>query len=96
MKTKKLKLSLDKLTVNKENLLNLSEGEMGGIMGGGVPNTSGCHQSLAGPGTCSFATNCYSICQPDCGPGATMACTMDMECNTAFCPWTTDCNPPQV
>jgi len=91
MKTKKLKISLDDLVLNKETMFNLSKDQMKNLVGG-VTEASNvpCH-SVAGCSTdplCSFATNCYSVCEPNCtGTGTdTSTCTIDPQCPiTMFC-----------
>lgn len=95
MKGKKLKLSLDKLNLNKETMFDLSKNDMMGVKGGVTyPTDQTCHSFLAeNPPCLSLNTNCYSNCQTGCDPNfpgttdsgqCSQMCFPTDVCNTYF------------
>ena len=97
MKTKKNRLSLDSLALNKETVFNLSNEQMKNLVGGVTNNTelhcetipggNDCgHASIA---ACSINTHCYSVCEPNCtnpDTGGTIPqCQTNQECSNT-CP----------
>ncbi len=93
MKNKKLTLSLDKLSLNKEMMFDLSKNDMMGVKGGVTnPTDLTCHSfQMPGSPTCmSLNTNCFSECQTGCDPDfpGTTASGQCSDMCTAY-----DCQP---